>query len=186
MAGQEKRDHLVAQLLIAHALSGILVACLHQQREQVIVLARAAAAPGDDPVDDFVECRPRGKEAAVAGRGYAKRNVTSSKSVAIARPIVLISPSTEVLNNARVTTSIVRRENSAPTSSGWPRSASGRQRSSISRVASVINPPKAATRLRWNAGWARRRWRRQKSPSLVKSPLPRNSLSVPKVATSFE
>jgi transposase len=47
-----------------------------------------------------------------------KRKVTASKSVVIALPILPISCSTEVLNNASVTTSIVRRMNSVATSSG--------------------------------------------------------------------
>jgi hypothetical protein len=57
----------------------------------------------------------------------------------------------------------------------------GAQRSSRSVAQRIIVWAKPAMRSRWNAGCASRRWRRQKSPSLVKSPSPRSAFTRPMI-----
>ena len=57
-------------------------------------------------------------------------------------------------------------------SAATSRSSPSSHASPTRAASSTMMPAYPATRLRWNAGWSMRRWRRWKSPSLVSSPSP--------------
>ena len=69
MAREQQRHHLVAQLLIAEALAGVLVARRQQHRQQVAAIGAVAAALGDQRHHHAIQRAQRRAETQVLGRG---------------------------------------------------------------------------------------------------------------------
>ena len=59
----------------------------------------------------------------------------------------------------------------------WPRAAAASQRATILSLERQITSVNCSTALRWNAGCIMRRWRRQRSASLVMIPSPSSSFT---------
>ena len=70
---QHQRHHLVAQLLIGHAIRAGVIRRGHQHAQQIPRGRVAVAALLDDGVDQPIEGRPRSQEAAVGRRGHPQR-----------------------------------------------------------------------------------------------------------------
>ena len=143
-------------------------------------MPRRAAAALDDVEHDAVEAAdaaPSRRLKVVGhhsgdGRKLIARSFMSASTSLSVRPNSSAASSRFRLKSVRPTIPRVSRLISAATSSGAPLAPAASQRSSMARVASVMVVTKPVSRWRWKAGWASRRWRRQKSPSLVKRPSP--------------
>ena len=123
--------------------------------------------------------RRSGRRGSHSGTPMKSRNRSRWRSSArMASPTRRASSSSRPSENiAWAMIFMVTRDISDCMSSAAPEAAAGCHPRCMSSASSAIASAKPAIRLRWNAGAAMRRWRRQNAPSLVSRPRPRSGSS---------
>jgi hypothetical protein len=189
VAGEEEGHHLVTELARRHALARVLVACGHEHAEEIVARLVGAPARVDHVVDERVEHADRAAERVGALRrppdgrhdvrhpavrrhleGHAERLAGVTR---LARQVAAEERLAHDGERERVHLGADVDRLAAP---------HGR----LPRVETLGGAPdhgagEACDPLAMEGGLRQRRWRRQKSPSLVKSPSPISTFTRPMI-----